>query len=146
MVKIANILLILGIIVFVATSASFIYHFNQTGIPLISDSIGMTTSGAFSCFAIFMRRRLIQGIPIFEMTAKDKTQLQEVRRELNIWRLLARFLGGIGSLALIAGMMTLINIHSSGKFDWRVSAVLVGSGIALLLPAILLARRSDKSD
>jgi hypothetical protein len=90
MKAIATALLIIGLIVFLASSALFVYHFTTFGDPTMSDAVGMVASGALACFAVFMRSRAIAGIRTFEVAEKDRTELREFRRELGIRRILAR--------------------------------------------------------
>ena len=94
---------------------------------------------------LFLQSRKREGVRPLEVTAKDKAQLQEMRREFNIWRLLARFLGGLGALLLVAGMMSFFGIDSSGKPDVQGGIVCFVFGGILISPAIFVARRSRLS-
>ena len=105
-------------------------------------SIIFATLGTWVIVWLYVRGRTREGIRPFQLAEKDKAQLKDIRSELNIWRLLARLLGGIGALSLVAGMMSLITLNSSGKFDWRSGVALIAIGIILILPTVFLARRS----
>ena len=142
MKRLATALLAVGLVLFLASSALVWYQFATTDSPSSTAAVIMSASGLLACFAVFMRSRAIAGIGVFEVTDKDRAQFQEARRELNIWGLLARFLGGLGALALMAGMMSFLGLGSFSKPDWRGGIDCFVFGGILILPAVFLAKRS----
>lgn len=94
---------------------------------------------------LFVRSRRREGIRPLEVTDKDRKQFREMRRELNIWRFSARFLGGLGALALVSGMMSFFGLDTSGKPDWRSGIDCFVFGGILILPAVFVARRDRRS-
>ena len=78
MKALANTLLIIGLMAFLASSALFVYHFATRGDATITDAVGMAATGALVCFAVFMRSRVRESIPILSVTEEDKTQFQEM--------------------------------------------------------------------
>ncbi|HVU28341.1 MAG TPA: hypothetical protein VHG71_11480 [Verrucomicrobiae bacterium] len=94
---------------------------------------------------IFVRSRKREGIRPLQVTDKDRKQFREMRRELNIWRFSASFLGGLGALALVAGMMSFFGLDTSGSPDWRGGVDCFVFGGILILPAIFVARRDRLS-
>ena len=91
---------------------------------------------------LFIWSRVRLGIPVFTVTAKDKTKFQEMRRELNVWRLLARLLGGFAAIFFIAGVSSVVFADSSGKTDWRIAAELITIGLVLAFCARFLVKHS----
>ncbi len=90
--------------------------------------------------AMFVRSRAREGVPVFKLTDKDKTDLQEVRREFGIRRILARLLGGFAGLCFIGGVLSLFHREASGSVDWITAVVMIVLSQILLLCAVLLVR------
>ncbi len=145
MKNLATTLMVVGLGLFLASSGFCVYRFATTETVTTVGAVSMILSAVMVCFSAFMRSRAIARTRIFEATDKDKAQIQELRRELNIGRLLARFLGGLGALACVAGIMSFSGIDSSGKPDLRGGIDCFVFGGVLILPAFWLAKRSRLS-
>jgi F0F1-type ATP synthase assembly protein I len=87
---------------------------------------------------IFLRSRVTLGIPVFTVTPKEKAEFTELRREFSIRKLLARFIGGVGSVCFIGGFVA----SFQGSADWRISVEMVLIGLILVFFAVLLVRSS----
>ena len=109
----------------------------MTYLALIAFGLGMLL-----IVAVFVRSRAKEGVRTFEITAKDKTQFQEMRRELGVRRLLARLVGGFAAIFFIVGVSSLIFADSSSKADWKISAVLIAVGVVLAFVARFLVKGS----
>lgn len=88
--------------------------------------------------AVFVRSRSKEGIGTFEITKKDKAQIHEVRRELGFRRILGRLLGGFGSLAFVAGILSLVQDQA----HWGVGMELIAISLFLVLCTVLLLRNT----
>jgi hypothetical protein len=94
--------------------------------------------------AMFVRSRAREGVPVFKLTAKDRADLQEVRPELGIRRILARLLGGFAGLCFIGGVVSCFQRDSSGRVDWTIAVVMIVlSQILLLCVWLLIRKRND---
>jgi uncharacterized membrane protein YfcA len=94
--------------------------------------------------ALFVRSRAREGVPVFKLTEKDKSDLREVRRELGIWRVLARLVGGFGSVLFIVGVSSLFYRDPAHRIDATTSGWMIGLSVVLTFCAFLLLRK-DKS-
>jgi hypothetical protein len=95
--------------------------------------------------AMFGRSRAKEGIPVFKLTQRDKADLREMRRELKIRIVLARLLGGFGSVGFFAGVFSLFHKNESGRADWITTAAeLIVFGSALCLCAVLLLKSAKR--
>ena len=88
--------------------------------------------------ATYVRGKAREGVRVVEITDKDKAQFQEVCRELGVRRILARLLGGIGSIFFIAGVVALFQ----SRADWRVPVGMIVIGLFLASCVALLVRGS----
>lgn len=138
MLKIATTLMVICLIVFLASLAFTAYRFAATETITTAGTVIMFTSAVLTCFAIFVRSRAIAGIRIFEITDKDKAELQEARRELGIRRILAKLAVGFGGICFLGSFATL----SQNLADWRISVEMFVIGGFLLLCTVLLSRDS----
>jgi hypothetical protein len=139
MKNLATILLVIALILFVTSSALFMYHFATTENFTSGELVRVAVTGAFACFALIMRfvcSRAKAGIGIFEVTDKDKAQLQDLRREFGLRNILAGLLVRFGGLMIIAAI--LLPVFS--RVEWIIFAELLTVGIFLFFVGILLER------
>ena len=92
--------------------------------------------------ALFVRSRSRERVPVFKLTEKDKADLREVRRELGIWRVLGRLVGGFASVLFIVGISSLLYHDPAHRIDTATSAWMIGLSLVLTVCAILLVRKS----
>jgi hypothetical protein len=142
MKALATAMLAIGLVAFLASSALFAYRFATLG-GATSAALGMVSSGALACFAVFMRSRAIAGIRTFEVTENDRVEFRQLRQEITIGWLLARLLGTFASLFFVGGVMSVVYPDSSGRTGWHTAVVMILLSQILLLCVWLLTRKRN---
>src|SRR5450756_1157225 len=113
-------------------------NLNVTGIII------MTGGGIISLVAFFLRSRIKDGVGLFEITGKDKKEIQDLKRELNPWRIINGLLLRIGGLLVLAGAASIVRGLIAGptmRTHWCISLLIIGLGVMCLLPTVLSQRR-----
>jgi hypothetical protein len=87
---------------------------------------------------MYVHSRAKEGVGVFELTDKDRADLREARREFRVRRILAKLLGGIGSICFIGGVATLIQ----SRADLQITIEMIVIGLFLAFCAVLLLRGS----
>jgi hypothetical protein len=105
----------------------------------------MAAGALVGMIGLFMRSRVRAGIPILSVTDEDRSEFekmrQDARREFSIRKIVARFLGFLGGLCFLAGVMSVFAGNPSGRVDWRTGVALIVLSQVLLLCVWLLLRK-----
>ena len=101
------------------------HNVNQALLGLISLSLILIP--VFLAIYVRDRARKREGVRPFELTAREKSQREEMRKDLTPARLLARFLGPLGMLFLMASFYPL-----DTPVSWGTRFTMVAFGVGLI--------------